>query len=160
MQFTSFSLELLLDVEDMVLGVLQGLDELAALGCLSSQGGLHCIGREGTLLDDGLGGGELLLHVEDVLFGLAEVVFCLERSVDCLVQLGLLLQKMVVEGLELGPEGRHSCLTFLVEPRVIFKAFLGLVNLLKRCRVPSIILRVHNNGQFLILRPQPLNLPY
>lgn len=41
MQFTSFSLELLLDVEDMVLGVLQGLDELAALGCLSSQGGLH-----------------------------------------------------------------------------------------------------------------------
>lgn len=46
MQFTSFSLELLLDVEDMVLGVLQGLDELAALGCLSSQGGLHYIGRK------------------------------------------------------------------------------------------------------------------
>lgn len=83
----------------MVFGVFQGLNELGALGSLSSQGILHYIGREGTLLDDVLGGGELLLHEDDVLFCLAEVVFCLKRSMNCLVQLGLFRQQLVVEGL-------------------------------------------------------------
>lgn len=99
MQFTSFCLDLLLDVVDMVLGVFQGLNKLGALGSLSPQGSLYYIGREGTLLDDGLGGGEFLLHVDDVLFCLAEVVFCIEGSMDCLVQLGLLRQQLLVEGL-------------------------------------------------------------
>lgn len=44
---------------------------------------------EGTLLDIDLGSGELLLHVDDVLLSLTEVVFDLKGLVGCLIKLGL-----------------------------------------------------------------------
>lgn len=150
MQFTSFSVDLLLDMVNMVLGVLQGLDELAALGCLSSQGGLDYIENKGTLLDGGLGGGELLFHEENVFFGPAEVIFGLKRSMNRLVQLRLLRQQLVIEAFKLSSESGHAGLALLVQSSVIFQAFLGLVNLLKRGSVACIILRVHHDGQFLI----------
>ena len=68
----------------------------------SQRAGLLQLNRkENTLLDDGLGRGELCLHVNNVLFGLAQVVFGLGRLLHCLVQLGLFRQELVVEVLQL-----------------------------------------------------------
>ena len=66
----------------------------------SQRAGLLQLNRkEGTLWNDGLGRGELCLHVDDVLFGLAQVVFGLGRLLHCLVQLGLFRQELIVEAL-------------------------------------------------------------